>query len=159
MPDGQPTHALVWIAKSDLATQANREFNKRFLNIASPWNDERLRNWDGYSRTIYVDDENRPVRSDEPGARKLEMIPLALYGLNHPKIPALLIDFRHSLNPKKREVSRRVLNDAARNVLSISSLGNLPYFVGRKAYDFITGQRGMDINQPTRLQGYSELTL
>ncbi len=159
MPDGQPTHALVWIAKSDLATHANREFSKRFLNIASPWSDERLRNWNGYSRTIYVDDENRPVRSDEPGARKLEMIPLALYGLNHPRIPALLIDFRHSLNPKKREMSRRAINDAAKNVLSISSLGNLPYFVGRKVYDFITGQRGMDINQPTRLQSYSELKL
>jgi hypothetical protein len=159
MPDGQPTHALVWIAKSDLAAHANREFSKRFLNIANPWNDARLREWDGYSRTVYVDDENRPVAANTAGARKVEMIPLAVYGLNHPKIPALLIDFRHSLNPKKREMSRRALNDAARNVLSISSFGNLPYFVGRKAYDFVTGRRGMDINQPTRLQSYSELKL
>src|SRR5215471_6762065 len=87
------------------------------------------------------------------------MIPLALYGLNHPKIPALLIDFRHSLNPKKREMSRRALNDVAKNVLSISSFGNLPYFLGRKVYDFVTGRRGMDLNQPSRLQSYSELKL
>src|ERR1051325_7046153 len=87
------------------------------------------------------------------------MIPLAMYGLDHPKIPALLIDFRHSLNPKKREVSRRVVNDVAKNVLSISNLGNLPYFIGRKVYDFVTGRRGMDLNQPTRLQSYSELKL
>ena len=159
MPDGQPTHALVWVAKPDLSSHANREFNKRFLNVASPWGDARLRAWEGYSRTVYVDDENRPVPADAPGARKIEMIPLAVYGLNHPKIPALLIDFRHSLNPKKREMSRRALNDVARNVLSISNFGNLPYFVGRKVYDFITGQRGMDINQPTRLQSYSELKL
>jgi hypothetical protein len=159
MPDGQPTHALVWVAKSDLLAHADREFNKRFLNITSPWSDERLRDWNGYARTVYVDAENRPVPADEPGARKVEMIPLALYGLNHPKIPALLIDFRHSLNPKKREISRRALNDAARNVLSISSFGNLPYFVGRKVYDFVTGRRGMDVNQPTRLQSYSELKL
>jgi len=159
MPDGQPTHAMLWISKSDLSAQANREFSKRFLNIANPWSDERLRNWNGYSRTVFVDDENRPVNADAPGARKVEIIPLALYGLNHPKIPALLIDFRHSLNPKKREMSRRVLNDVAKNMLSISNFGNLPYFVGRKVYDFVTGRRGMDLNQPTRLQSYSELKL
>src|SRR5215471_15950950 len=31
MPDGQPTHALVWVAKPDLSARANREFSKRFL--------------------------------------------------------------------------------------------------------------------------------
>jgi hypothetical protein len=159
MPDGQPTHAVLWVAKSDLAARSNHEFNKRFLNIANPWTDERLQNWSGYSRVRYFDSENRPTTADVPGARKVEMIPLAMYGLDHPKIPALLIDFRHSLNPKKREMSRRLLNDAARNVLSVSSFGNLPYFLGRKAYDFVTGRRGMDLNQPTRLQSYSELKL
>jgi hypothetical protein len=159
MPDGQPTHALLWVAKSDLSARGNREFNKRFLNIANPWSDQRLQNWDGYSRTVYFDSENRPTSPGTPGARQVEMIPLAMYGLGHPKIPALLIDFRHSLNPKKREMSRRAVNDLARNVLSISSFGNLPYFLGRKAYDFVTGRRGMDINQPTRLQSYSELKL
>ncbi len=59
----------------------------------------------------------------------------------------------------RREMSRRALNDVARNVLSVSSFGNLPYFLGRKVYDFVTGRRGMDLNQPTRLQSYSELKL
>jgi len=39
MPDGQATHALLWVAKSDLAAQPSREFSKRFLNIANPWTD------------------------------------------------------------------------------------------------------------------------
>jgi len=159
MPDGQPTHALLWVAKPDLSAQTNREFDKRFLNIANPWTDQRLKNWSGYSRVVYFDSDNRPTTADTPGARPVEMIPLALYGFNHPKIPALLVDFRHSLNPKRREISRRALNDVARNVLSISSFGNLPYFLGRKVYDFVTGRRGMDVNQPTRLQSYSELKL
>jgi len=159
MPDGQPTHALLWIAKSDLSAQAGREFNNRFLNISNPWTDEQLRNWHGYSRVIYFDSENRPTSSASPDARKVEMIPLAIYGLDHPKIPALLVDFRHSLNPKKREISRRALNDVTKNILSVSNFGNLPYFLGRKVYDFVTGRRGMDINQPTRLQSYSELKL
>jgi hypothetical protein len=159
MPDGQATHALLWVAKADLSSQGARDFHKRFLNIANPWSDQRLRNWTGYSRTVYLDSNNRPVSSGDPDAHAVEMIPLALYGLDHPKIPALLIDFRHSLNPKKREMSRRALNDIANNVLSLSNFGNLPYFVGRSVCDFLTGRRGMDINQPTRLQSYSELKL
>jgi hypothetical protein len=159
MPDGQATHAVLWVAKSDLSAQTSREFSKRFLNIADPWKDEQLRNWNGYTRVVYFDSENRATSADNANARKVEMIPLAIYGLDHPKIPALLIDFRHSLNPKKREMSRRALNDVAKNILSVSNFGNLPYFLGRKAYDFVTGKRGMDLNQPTRLQSYSELKL
>jgi hypothetical protein len=87
------------------------------------------------------------------------MIPLALYGLDYPKIPMLLVDFRDGYNPKTREMSRRVLHDVTRNVLSVSKFGNLPYFVGRTVYDFVTGRRGIDLNQPTRLQTYSQLKL
>ncbi|MGH9904709.1 MAG: hypothetical protein ACRD8U_03880, partial [Pyrinomonadaceae bacterium] len=97
--------------------------------------------------------------SDSPGAQAVEMIPLALYGLDNPKIPMLLVDFRDALNPKKREMSRRVLQDVTRNVLSISRFGNLSYFLGRTVFDHITGKRGMDINQPSRLRTYSQLKL
>src|SRR5438045_1390729 len=159
MPDGQATHAIIWIAKSDLAAPPDRPFEARFLNIANPWKDQRLRNWNGFSRTVYFDRDNRRVDAANPDAHPVEMIPLALYGLDHPKIPALLIAFRNGLNPKKREMSRRVFNDVAKNVLSLSSLGNFPYFVGRRVYEFVTGRRGMDLNQPTRLRSYSELKL
>jgi len=71
----------------------------------------------------------------------------------------LLVDFRDNYNPKKREMSRRVLNDVTRNVLSLSKFGNLPVFLGRTVFDFVTGRRGMDFNQPSRLQTYSQLKL
>lgn len=159
MPDGTATHALLWISKSDLAARAERTFSDRFLNIGDPWKDKRLRNWDGYSQTRYFDEDNRPVTVNDARARKVELVPLALYGFNHPKIPAVLIDFRDKLNPKKRELSGRILNDLAKNVFSLSSFGNVPYFVGRRVYDFVTGRRGMDVNQPSRLRSYSELKL
>jgi hypothetical protein len=159
MPDGSATHALLWAARSDLAPQANRHFNGRFLNIADPWHDARLRDWKGYTETRYFDADNHLLGSNDPNARPVEMIPLALYGLDHPKVPAVLIDFRDQLNPKKREVSRRVFHDIAKNILSLSSFGNIPYFLGKSTYDFITGQRGMDVNQPSRLQSYAELKL
>ncbi|HYK19291.1 MAG TPA: hypothetical protein VEV42_01050 [Pyrinomonadaceae bacterium] len=159
MPDGSATHALLWVAKRDLLNQQGSHYHGRFLNIANPWADKRLLDWHGYTQTRYFDSENHLVDSQTPGAQAVEMIPLGLYGLDNPKIPMLLVDFRDSYNPKKREMSRRVLNDVTRNMLSLSKFGNLPFFLGRTVYDFVTGRRGLDVNQPSRLQTYSQLKL
>ena len=159
LPDGSATHAMVWASRDDLIRLRGSDFEARFLNIRNPWRDQRLQSWDGFSETRYFDKENRPVAPDTPGARAVEMIPLALYGLDHPKIPILLVDFRNSINPKTREMTRRVLEDVARNILSLSKFGDLPYFLGRSVFDFVTGRRGMDVNQPTRLRAYSQLKL
>jgi len=159
MPDGSATHALLWVAKRDLIKLQGSRYDSRFLNIANPWTDKRLLDWKGYVETRYFDSENHPVDSETPGAEAVEMIPLGLYGLDNPKIPMLLVDFRDSYNPKKREMSRRVLNDVTRNMLSLSKFGNLPFFLGRTVYDFVTGRRGMDVNQPSRLHTYSQLKL
>jgi hypothetical protein len=159
MPDGSATHAFIWVSKRDLLEKQGQRFTGRFLNIANPWTDKRLLNWDGYSETRYFDADHQPVSSDTPGAQAVEMIPLGLYGLDNPKIPMLLVDFRDNYNPKKREMSRRVINDVTRNVLSVSKFGNLPYFLGKTVFDFVTGRRGIDINQPSRLATYSQLKL
>lgn len=159
LPDGSATHAIVWVARPDLVTYKNRPFKSRFLNIANPWRDDRLRYWDGYVATRYFDADNRVVSPETPGARPVQMIPLAVYGLDHPKIPILLVDFRDRTNPKWREISRRVLEDVTRTVLTLSRFGDIPYFLSRTVYDFVTGRRGMDINQPTRLRTYSQLKL
>jgi hypothetical protein len=158
MPDGTAMHALVWVSREDVA-RADRRFDGRFLNVKSPWGDARLLGWTGYVETRYVDGLNRAVPAGTPGARPIELIPLALYGLDHPRIPVVLVDFRDRGNPKRREVSRRILNDITRNVLSLSPWGDVHYFVGRTVYDFVTGRRGMDINQPSRLRSYSQLKL
>ena len=159
MPDGSATHALLWVAKRDLLKQQDSRYSSRFLNIANPWTDKRLLNWKGYVATRYFDADGNPVPKDHSNARPEEFIPLALYGLDYPKIPMLLVDFRDGYNPKKREMSRRVLSDVTRNILSVSKFGNLPYFLGRTVFDFVTGRRGIDYNQPTRLQTYSQLKL
>ena len=159
MPDGSATHALLWVAKRDLIKQQGARYDGRFLNITNPWDDKRLLNWHGYVETRYFDADNQMVSSDTPGAQAVEMIPLGLYGLDYPKIPMLLVDFRDSYNPKKREMSRRVLSDVTRNVFSLSKFGNLPFFLGRTVFDFVTGRRGIDINQPSRLATYSQLKL
>lgn len=159
MPDGSATHALVWLALPDLATHTDKNFDSRFLNIKNPWKDSRLLDWKGYSEVRWYDEQNSQVEPGAPNAKPKMMIPLALYGLDNPKIPTLLVDFRDQRNPKRREMSKRILNDLTRNVLSISRFSNLPYFVGHYVYDFVTDRRGMDINQPSRLGAYSQLKL
>jgi hypothetical protein len=159
MPDGSATHAIVWVTRQDLLSNRERSFNKRFLNIENPWKDARLLNWTGYTETRYFDAEHHQVASDTTGASAVEMIPLALYGLDHPKIPILLVDFRSRMNPKEREMSRRVFQDVTRTMLGISRFGDLPFFLSRTIYDFVTGRRGMDLNQPSRLRAYSQLKL
>lgn len=159
MPDGSATHALVWTTEEDIQNNKNREFDGRFLNIKNPWKDNRLLNHQGYYETRWFDEENRRVPTGTPNAKPRKMIPLALYGLDYPKIPILLIDFRDTNNPKKREVSRRVLNDLTGNVLAVSRFASLPYFVGRYMYGFFTARRGIDVNQKSRVESYSRLKL
>jgi hypothetical protein len=159
MPDGSATHAMLWASKTDLAKKQGASYSGRFLNITNPWTDKRLQNWQGYTEARYVDSLGQLVAKDTPGAQGVELVPLGLYGLDYPKIPVLLVDFRDTYNPKKREMSRRVLNDVTRNILSVSKFGSLPFFLGRTVFDFVTGRRGMDINQPSRLQTYSQLKL
>jgi hypothetical protein len=155
LPDGTATHALLWIAKGDLSDKRAKAFNGRFLSIADPWSDEKLLKWNGITETRYFDDENRRVDAITPGAKVAELIPLALYGLDHPKIPVLLIDFRQPLNAKHRELSARA-KDATAAALAPVSL--LTKFVNASV-QFVTRRKGTDLFQPTRYESYSQLKM
>ena len=158
------THALIWFPADGLTSKdvtTTPQFQGRFLNIKDPWRDEKLRRWQGYTETKYFSAENQLVSANDPNGytRGVKMIPLALYGLDFEKIPALLIDFRNPANARRREMSGRLLNDITRDVLSISKFGNVYYFVGRSVFDFVTSRRGIDFNQPSRLRSAAELRL
>jgi hypothetical protein len=157
LPDRSATHALVWVSRSDLANTPPKRYSSRFLNISNPWNDDNLKRWNGYTQIWYFDAEKRRVTADTPGATPRTMIPLALYGLDDTKVPLILIDFRKSLNAKGREVSGRLINDVTRNILSLSPFGDLPYFAGRSAFNFVIGRRGIDFSQPSRVKSYAQL--
>jgi len=159
LPDGTATHALLWVARADAINNLKSRFDGRFLSIQSPWRDARLSAWKGEVAVRYFDSENRIVSAETPQARAVELIPLALYGLDYPKIPVLLVDFRHPLNAKRRELSQRFVDDVARNVLSLSTFGNFYYGTGKASMDFVTRRRGADISQQTRLSACSQLKL
>ncbi|CAN5405319.1 hypothetical protein BH20ACI2_BH20ACI2_09300 [soil metagenome] len=157
--DGSARHAIVWTTESDVKANQGRQFASRFLNIKNPWKDKRLLDWKGYKQVRWFDAEDRQVDPEAPGAAAKTMIPLALYGLDHPKVPMILVDFRDARNPKYRELSRRILIDVTDNVLSLSTFHSIPYFLGRMVYEFVTGRRGMDLNQASRFRSYAQLKL
>jgi len=74
-------------------------------------------------------------------------------------VPIILVDFRDTNNPRMRELSGRVINDVGSEVLGLGRFGKLPYSLGKRVLDFVTGRRAMDINQPTRVRAYSELKM
>lgn len=155
---GQTEHALVWIKRDQAGQKLDRRpFQRRFLNIADPWSDPALKSWSGYSKTFFEDSDGRISAVSAPDSKPVDMIPLALYGLDFPKIPALLVDFRRVLNPKLREVSRQAINDISRFVLDITPFRNLSGFLVQKCAAIIPNKKGVDINQPSRAVTYAQL--
>jgi hypothetical protein len=152
---GSPSEALLWIARSDLASDAGRHFDGQFLGIANPWTDPRLMHWSGYSQVRYFDSDNRPVPQDTPGAHPVDMIPLALYSLNYPRVPLLLADFRHSLTPKRREMVKQGATGLITGVFGITRYGNPGFFAAEFVWTFVRGRHGAAVNRTARLQAYS----
>ena len=101
------THALLWIAREDVTSQSPK-WDGRFLGIADPFNDSRLKNWTGYTEKRYFDASGLPIDAETakvtPGATSRQLIPLALYALEYPKVPLVLVDFRDTHKPKNREM-------------------------------------------------------
>jgi hypothetical protein len=137
--DGSSTHALLWIAAKDV--NSNRKFDGQFLHISNPYGDPRLINWKGY----------RQVRDGT------EMIPLGMYALEYPKVPLLLVDFRDTTSPKRREMIRHAVTDTVSGVLGISRLTNWPYLLGSTTYNFVQVRHGATNDRSARLKAYAEV--
>jgi hypothetical protein len=97
------------------------------------------------------------VDQDTPGATPRELIPLALYALEYPKVPLLLADFRDTRKPKHREMLRLAAGDAVSGVLGISKWGNWPYMAGSVAWNFVRSRHGDPNNRTARLKAYSQV--
>ena len=132
-----------------------RRFDGRLLGIANPFGDTRIKNWSGYSVRRTYDAEGRVVTAGSPGAREVELIPLALYALDYPKVPLLLADFRAFRSAKRREMLRHAITDTASGVFGITKWGNWPYLAGSTAWNFVRTRHGDPSNREARLRAYS----
>jgi hypothetical protein len=156
LASGSPSEALLWIARSDLNTRAERHFDGQFLTLANPWTDERLMHWTGYTQVRYLDSDHRFVPRDTPGAHAEEMIPLGLYSLDYPRTPLLLADFRDNLKPKHREMVRQGIDVVVTGIFGLTRFGSLSFFAADTAWTFVRGRHGDAVNRTARLRSYSE---
>ena len=154
--NGADTQALLWVAREDVDTFP-RDFDSQYMGISDPYRDSRIRNWSGYTETRYRDAEGRLAPADSPGAHPVELIPLALYSLEYPKVPLLLVDFRSTHAPKHREMLRHAVVDVVSGVLGISKWGNWPYLAGSWTWNFVRARHGAPYSRTARLKAYSQM--
>lgn len=141
---GPPSHGLVWVSRQDLLHHYYRPYSGRFLKIPNPWRDRKLRKWKGYTETRVIDGQPN------------EMIPLAIYGLDHPKVPHLMIAMRNQNGPRHNEMMRRALTDAATGLLGFSRFATWEGMAGMYVWDFLSGRRGSANNRAWRTRSYAE---
>jgi hypothetical protein len=150
-----PSHVLLWVAREDLGSP--HRFDGQLLSLSDPWKDARLLRWKGYSQVRWFDADERMLPAGETGAKSRELIPLALYGLDYPRVPLRLIDFRDTFSPRGREMRDKAMQDMAIGILGLSRFANWYYFAGRAGWDFVSGRWGAAVNRSSRLRSYSQV--
>jgi hypothetical protein len=128
----------------------------KLLSIKNPWDDERLRPWHGHTYTRTLDQSGSLVSPDTPGAQQVQLVPLAVYGLNYPKLPLLLVDFRDKLHVRRHEMTQRAINEITSGVIGISHFTNWYYYVAADLYDFVMSRHGAAMDKAERLESYSQ---
>lgn len=150
-----PSFALLWFDQSTAGKQVR--FDSKFLGISDPFKDQRLQRWKDYSETWRLDAEG--ARTDEyaTSARAALMIPLGLYGLEHPRAPLLLVDFRDSGKPRRRELLRRAADEVTTGVLGWTGFANWPYLAAKTTWSFVHVRHGAALDRDARVHAYVQL--
>jgi hypothetical protein len=130
--DGPIAHALLSVPQN---TEPPKQFHGRFLKISNPWTSPAFLKSHSEKSTV----------------------PVALYSLEHPKVPYLLADMRNSSAPRRREMTRRAIQDTTIGILGYSRFAHLEYFAATWLWDFISNRRGATNNRSWRLRSYAEL--
>jgi hypothetical protein len=127
----------------------------KLLNIKNPWADERLnRSVALYRRpTIAVGNSGSDGSETESSGR---YVPLALYSLDYPKFPLLLVNFRDELQVRRHEVTQRTINEVTSGVIGVSHITNWYYYAGSMLYNLVWSRHGIAVDQASRLDCYSQ---
>ena len=149
--------ALLWIDQSSVTERPPKSFNKKFLGISNPFADKRLLEWDGYTQTWYLVAAGVRVAEGESSARSAKMIPLALYALDHPRVPLLLVDMRQAWRPGTKERARRIATDLMTDLLRLTPVSSWQFTIGKTAYFFVKSRHGSALNRSARLRAYAQL--
>jgi hypothetical protein len=142
-------YAMLWYpVKANDAPVYHAEVGPlwKILNIQDPWKDDKIKNWHGITET----------RELGPNGEPIQLIPLAAYSLNYPRMPLLMVDFRGGGRVRRRELTQRSINQLVNGVIGVSHFANWYYFVGADVYSFVATRHGSAQNMAARLDCYSQ---
>jgi hypothetical protein len=154
-PGASQTYAVLWIAREDVGS--NHDFDEQFLEIQNPYNDNRLSTWSGFSVTRWYDPTGRQVEPHTGDAVERELIPLALYSLDYPKVPLRLVDFRRARAARSREMMGHAMSDFITGLLGVTKWGNWPYWAASSTWTFVRTRHGTPTNSAKRLEAYASV--
>jgi hypothetical protein len=146
----QNHYAILWFPQKESAKPEDSSQHSiwKLLGVRNPWNDERLKNWKGpvFDRAF-----------NDNGSAKF--IPLAVYSLNYPKVPLVLIDFRNRLSQRRHEITQRSIDELTAGVLGISHFTNWYFYIAFDLYNFVEARHGKAVNEASRLDCHSEFRM
>lgn len=153
---GTPSFAMLWVEQASNGT-FNRRFDSKFLGISDPFRDKRITEWNGYTEQWRFDAFGSPAAPAEKAAKESRMVPLALYSLEHPKVPLMLVDFRDAGKPRRREMMKRAVDDVTTGVLGWTGFGNLTWLAVRTSFNFVHSRRVSPLNRDFRVRAYVQV--
>jgi len=127
------------------------------LSISDPWTDEHLKQWHGYSSMWYFDEDGHHVTDPASAQKSREMIPLAIYSLDYPTAPLLLVNFRSEWKPKGREIALRTADCIATGILGFTGpFANIEYYAAKTSIQWFRERRGSAVDRGSRLDAYAQ---
>ena len=148
---------VIWVAQKAAEGEGHHAFDGQFLHIANPFSDTRIRSWKEYSQVWTLDGQGVRVPDGTDGGVPVKMIPLAVYALDYPGVPLLLIDFRDASHPQRSEIGLRAANDITTSVLGLTTFGNLGYFAAKTGFLFIHKRHGAATDRLARRNAFIAL--
>jgi hypothetical protein len=150
-------NALLWARRDSCETRRQSGFNSQFLGIANPYEGSWLEKWKGYTEQWTLDENGARVPPGTQASHTVDMVPVALYSLDYPKAPLLLVDFRQPSKPKRGEALRRGFDQLTTGILGLTTYGNLEYFAAKTTWTFIRRRHGAAVDRSARLRAYAQL--
>jgi len=148
---------VIWIAQKPAEKEGHHAFDGQFLHIANPFSDPRIRSWKEYSQVWTLDGQGVRVPDGTDGGVAVKMIPLAVYALDYPDVPLLLIDFRDASHPQRSEIGLRAANDITTSVLGLTTFGNIGYFAAKTGLLFVHKRHGAATDRLARRNAFVAL--
>ncbi len=151
-------YAVLWFPMGQTVGPSGTRLGAvwKLLNIQDPWNDARLKHWSRPQYDRWLDENGLLVPAGAQGVRQIRLVPLAVYSLQYPTSPLLLVDFRDKLRLRRHEVTQRTINEVTAGVIGISHFTNWYYYVAADLYNFVAARHGAAVSQSARLDCYSQ---